>query len=312
MKNSQRMLVKIIKEICNDENIHLECFSYDWILRLTRNNKVLHIFGYQFENNSATAQLLCTDKCAASELLLSRQIPAVEHQFFMSPANFQYTGAEGNWQKMLSLLNMQGKLVCKPNEGTGGTNVFLVSTPAELEYAVSKIFAHNRSLALSPYLKIENEYRLIVFNNEVKLVYSKNIPALTGDGNQTIRHLYLQYLQLHPEIPLENDVLIDVAEKIPVKNERIPINWKHNLGTGASPLLINEKSLIEKLEVLALKACNVLQVRFASVDIVQTGNEYLVLEINSGIMMEAFASTSPNNYNIAKQIYADAILTYLN
>ena len=312
MKNSQRMLVKIIKEICIKENIQFECFSYDWILRLIKNGKSLHIFGYQFENNSATAQLLCTDKCAAYELLLSRQIPAVEHRFFMSPANFQYTGSQGNWQQMLSSLNKHGKLVCKPNEGTGGSNVFLVSTPAELEYAVSKIFAHNRSLALCPYLPIENEYRLIVLNNDVKLVYSKNIPALNGDGIQTIRQLYLQYLQLHPEIPLANDVLNEVAEKIPAQNERIPINWKHNLGTGASPILITEKTLSEKLENLALKACKVLQVNFASVDIVQTGNEYLILEINSGVMMEAFAASSPQNYLKAFQIYRQAILAQLD
>ena len=77
-------------------------------------------------------------------------------------------------------------------------------------------------------------------------------------------------------------------------------------------MLITEKSLIEKLENPALKACNVLQVGFASVDIVQTGNEYLVLEVNSGIMMEAFAASSPQNYLKAYQIYRQAILAQLD
>ncbi|MRS04213.1 hypothetical protein EG832_13495, partial [bacterium] len=65
MKNSQRMMVKIIEEICSEEGILCERFSYDWIFRLTKNGKTIHIFGYQFENNSATAQLICTDKCAS-------------------------------------------------------------------------------------------------------------------------------------------------------------------------------------------------------------------------------------------------------
>ncbi len=90
MKNSQRSIVKIIKEICSENGISCESFSYDWIFRLSKNGKIAHIFGYQFENSSATSQLICADKCATSDLLLFNGIPAVKHTFFMSPINIRF------------------------------------------------------------------------------------------------------------------------------------------------------------------------------------------------------------------------------
>jgi len=80
-KNSERYLVKIIKEICSENEILYETFSYDWIFRLSKNGNVKYIYGYQFDNNSATSQLICSDKCATSDLLQFNKIPAVEHFF---------------------------------------------------------------------------------------------------------------------------------------------------------------------------------------------------------------------------------------
>lgn len=307
MNNSQRVLVQIVKEICAENAIQYESYSYDWILRLTKNHKTIHIFGYQFENNSATAQLLCTDKSASSELLRSRALPAVEHYFFMSPDDFQYTGVDGNWQRMLALLQQHGRLVCKPNEGTGGKDVYQVTTPAQLETAVTSIFAHYPSVALSPYYEINYEYRVILLGDEVKLIYAKSIPALVGDGTSTIRHLFGRYLESHPGLMVECGIDEQAMPTIPAAGTRIPINWKHNLGQGASAEIVEDKALVPQLGELARKAAEVVNVRFASVDIIRSDGQYLVLEINSGIMMENFARQNEHNYCLTKDIYRQAI-----
>ena len=309
MNNSQRILVQIIDEICAENEIYCERFSYDWILRLTKGDRIVHVFGYQFENNSATAQLLCTDKSASSELLRSRKIPAVEHNFFMSPDDFQYTGVDGNWQGMLALLRQHGRLVCKPNEGTGGKDVFQVTSPAQLETAVTKIFAHYPSVALSPYYEINYEYRVILLNKEVKLIYAKSIPALVGDGSSTIRQLFSRYLESHPGLMVECGIEEQAMPTIPAAGTRIPINWKHNLGQGASAEIVEDQALIELLGGLAKQAAEVVNVNFASVDIIKTDGRYLVLEINSGVMMENFARQNDHNYRLTKEIYRQAIMT---
>ena len=46
MNNDERMLVRIVKEVCADEAIDLACFSYDWILRLRKNDRTAFLFGY--------------------------------------------------------------------------------------------------------------------------------------------------------------------------------------------------------------------------------------------------------------------------
>lgn len=307
MVNSQRSIVKIIKEICSEHGISYESFSYDWIFRLSCNNNVAHIFGYQFDNNSATSQLICADKCATSDILLFNGVPAVKHVFFMSPININYVGVSGNWERVIELLNNHGKLVCKTNEGSGGGNVYLISDQFELEKAVHKIFSHSRAMAVCPFHEILNEYRVVVLNNKVKIIYSKQIPYLIGDGESTLRQLLISYAQAHIDCPLDFNVPVDENMTILNDGEKYHLNWKHNLGQGATPVIVRDEGVIKNLSELALQAVKAVNIMFASVDIIQTEGKFMVLEINSGVMMEHFSQTDADHYLIAKNIYREAI-----
>jgi glutathione synthase/RimK-type ligase-like ATP-grasp enzyme len=310
MKNSQRPLVTIIKEICSESGIDLESFSYDWIFRLSKNEKVAHIFGYQFGNNSATSQLICADKCATSDILLFNGVPTVKHDFFMSPININYVGVSGNWERILELLKNYGKVVCKTNEGSGGSSVYLVSNQFELERAVHKIFSHSRTMAVSPFYEVENEFRVVILDDKIMLIYSKNIPFVAGDGISTLRQLLISYAQTHADFPPdfnESDDDSHVLENVLEKEKKYYLNWKHNLGQGAYPEIIQDESLVTRLSELALKSASAVNIQFASVDIIKTKDEFLVLEINSGVMMDYFSQISVSNYQIAKNIYRKAI-----
>ncbi len=309
MKNSQRLMVKLIKEICTEESLQCETFSHDWIMRLSKNEKSVHIYGYQFENNSASTQLICTDKCATYDLLNSLGIPAVEHHFFICPDDFQYINGNGNWTGMLELLKRYQQLVVKPNEGTGGKEIYLASSPAELETAVSRIFLRNRSIAISPLLPIASEYRVILLNGKDKLIYSKKIPFITGDGISPVRNLVLDYLQQHPEAVIEFALTDEINQKILPKGEKFPLTWKHNLGQGSLPEIVSPSILKDQLVQLAIKAASAVNGQFVSVDIIEQKNCLMVLEINSGIMMEAFAQQDPSLYMLTKEIYREAILS---
>jgi len=307
MENSQRSIVKIVKEICLEGEIAYESFSYDWIFRLSRNDKVVHIFGYQFEKNSATAHLVCSDKCSTSDLLRLSKVSAIEHTFFMSPVDIKYVGVAGNWIKLYELLNRHGKLVCKANEGTGGNGVYLVSNQFELENAAHKIFSRSRAMAVCPFYEIESEFRVVILDQEVKLVYRKNIPYLLGDGTSTLRQLLVAHLQEHADYLLNCNILEEDNLTILDPGKRYYLNWKHNLGQGAAPVIVQDKELVERLSDLALCAVRAVNVQFASVDIVETSDQQLVLEINSGVMMEHFSQLSNANYQIAKRIYREAV-----
>lgn len=307
MENARRSIVKIIKEICSESEISYRSFSYDWIFCLQKDDKVAYIFGYQFDKNSAAAYLICSDKCSTSDLLKVNQIPVVEHTFFMSPINIKYVGVAGNWKKISELLQKNSKLVCKANEGTGGNSVYLVSNQFELENATQKIFESSRAMAICPYYEIESEFRVVILDKCVKLIYQKNISYVVGDGVLTIRQLLLNYLTENVDCSISLDIPDEDNLKVINHGKKYYLNWKHNLGQGADPVIVEDQELIKYLSDLALRAAEAVNVKFASVDIIKTGDDFLVLEINSGVMMEYFSQLNDENYQIAKSIYKEAI-----
>lgn len=305
--SGRNLVVKIIKEICKEQQIEIECFSDDWILKLNKKGKdqYRYIVGDKFELNLSSIDHLCIDKAATSDIMKSHKIPNVKHYFFENPEIKKECNKNTNYTKILELLNEHKKVVCKPNNGSGGRNVYLVKNEKELNLAINNIFEREDFLALSPFYEIKKEYRLIIVNEKIQLIYSKQIPYILGNGVNTISELAIAYLKKQ-EIDLAMEVLNN--KKVLEKNEKYNLNWKHNLGQGAKAVILEDEELIRKLSELGNEVINKLNIKFASLDIVEIGNEYKVIEINSSVMMGGFASQSDTNYNMAKEIYKEALL----
>jgi len=237
--------------------------------------------------------------------MLDNGIPCIKHHFFISPANLKYLGREGNWQKMLKLLKKYKKVVCKPNEGSGGENVIIATNEQELEQAVSTVFATSRGLALCPFYEIEHEYRAIVLDGMVKLIFLKQTPFVIGNGKDNV----LTLIAKSPNVLNvgEFDKTLDY-QYIPFKNEIFRLNWKHNLGLGAAAKKVTDRRLISELSDLALHTTEVLNTKFVSVDIVKVKNKYMIIEVNGGVSMGYFSSFSDKNQQLAKAIYKEALL----
>lgn len=310
MENFKRFFVKIINEICEEEHFEMKSFSYDWIFSICGpNGKRGFIMGYQFGLNSASVHSICCDKSAASEVMTSLDIPNIQHFFVMSPINQKYVAQTGNWSQISDLLRKYGKIVCKANEGTGGNQVFLVENQYELENAAHKVFQTSRSMAISPYYEIDNEYRTIVLDGEIRLVYSKQRPCVVGDGIHTFGELLLaQISNTKTNVFKEKEFDIPL-DSIVEEGKKVYLNWKHNLGQGACAQIETNPKILEKIEPIVRAVVEKMNVRFASIDIVECYDGYRVLEINSGVMMEHFSQQDDNTYAIAKQIYRDAVLT---
>ena len=312
MNNKTRALVRIVQEICSEKDIHCTSFSHNWILKLTKDDRSGIIFGYNFGLNSSSSAALCKDKCAASEVLAHSRIPHIPHHLFVSPDDAHQIEQTGSWEKLYRLLEEYGAAVCKPNEGAGGDSVWKVRTQFELEKAAQEIFRPFRAMALSPYFEIKTEYRAVVLDGEVKLIYAKQLPTVTGDGKSSLFDLLLAYRK--------NNRLVSNLEFSPQELNRIPaageecrLSWKFNLAQGARPAVLEMSSIhYPILAGLARNAAQALAMRFCSVDIADTESGYRVMEVNSGVMMECFALFSEDNYRAAKGIYEEAILLMLN
>ena len=307
MTNSESNYVAIIREICAEEGIELQSFSFDWIFRLTKNGKTGFILGYQFGLNSASVNSICCDKSAASELMTALGIPNISHILFASPPEQKFVGNCGFMEELLALLKKHRCLVVKPNDGTGGDRVYKVTTPCELETAVFEIFQKSAYLAASPFEKIENEYRAVILDGEVRLLYTKKRPSVIGNGKSTVKELLLERMSAGDLMRPEEFPPAKTLNRIPGAGECVLLNWRHNLGQGARALPVRDKETRREVGLIARRVFEGLNVRFASVDVVETAEGLKVLEINSGVMMENFAGQDEESRQIAKEIYRDAI-----
>jgi glutathione synthase/RimK-type ligase-like ATP-grasp enzyme len=309
MQNKSRHIVAILAELCEERNIRMVSFSDDWIHRLEKDGRVSHVFGYDFAINSATARLLAKDKAATATILQHAGVPVVEHRLFHAPTMSEYVPLTGNWSEMLRYLERnRGVIVCKPNEGTGGTDVFRVSSAVELEAAVNRIFQKQRSLCLSPLFDAVRELRFVIVDEQCYVAYEKVRPYVEGDGVATTAQLVAASGEsskaLDPRGRAASDANPIKWDAIPAKGERVLLSWRHNLGRGASSELISDTDPVFSAgRKLAIAACHALGLRAASVDVFATADALLVLEVNAGIMMENLASQGQATRELAKRVY---------
>ena len=109
--------------------------------------------------------------------------------------------------------------------------------------------------------------------------------------------------ELQEKVKNEN---IDI-NYIPKKNEKIEYEWRFNLSKGAIIEDVNDE---EKKELIKLvnKVIDVIDLDFVSIDIVKLeNNEFKIMEINSGVMMENLINLKEDGEKIAKSIYEIAI-----
>ena len=97
--------------------------------------------------------------------------------------------------------------------------------------------------------------------------------------------------------------------KVLKKGEELEISFKFNLANGSTIFDITDKFLEEKLLRIAKKIIKKLNIQFASIDIIEVDGELLVLEANSGVMMDNYRHLQKNGYLISKKIYQEAIIS---
>ena len=299
MPNSQRIFVSAVQKYCAEHAITVETRSQGWLMVMRKGPRRRLAYGYDLGLNSAVTHRIANDKAATAELLEMNGIACVPHTLFFIPALGEYIPAAGYWEAMLGLLgqNPDG-IVVKPNEGTSGNLVFKVRDKPALERAVSGIFSLNLNLAISPYLDITNEIRVILVDTVPVVVYGKSRPTIIGDGVHSILELALTTMpaeRLSTLLPgMAGDLDSATLETVLPSGQHRALNWRHNLDAGAEPVLLQQGAVRERCVELAIKAAKSIDLRFGSIDVVQVDGAWRVLEINSGVVMEALGKRHPD------------------
>lgn len=302
---------RIIEEICEECNIKFKFLSKDWIIMLEKNGKSRFVSGHKFDLNSHGIGLIVDDKYALYEVLKSKDIPITEHKIVYNKTNsLDYAIGCNTYEYVKEYFkNNNNHIVIKPNDGTCGNNVFNITDLKDIDNILDKMFVKNFSISICPFYSIKHEYRVIMLDGENKLLYAKYLPIVIGDGNKTIRQLLLEFNYDYFINKLEDSRYDRVLDN----KEIFQYNWKFNLSQGAIAKKVEDKILEEKLIKLAKQVCDEINLKFGSVDIIETfDNELLVLEVNSGVMMENYIRLNPDEYLTAKNIYKKAIESLFN
>jgi hypothetical protein len=298
MRTNKRIFLQALQSYCVGRGIGIEIRSDGWLVVMQRGAQRRCAFGYDVGLNSAVAHRIANDKAATSELLGAAGVACVPHTLFLSPAMNQYVSQPGSWAAMLGLLgeNPQG-VVVKPNEGSTGESVFMVTSQAALELAVAKIFAAHLSLAISPRFEISDEMRVVVLDGEALAVYGKTRPSISGDGARSLLELALAATPVAQRSTVLPGMIGDLdrgeLDAIIPEGEIRLLNWRHNLDSGAQPILLTAGEARDACVAIALVAAQAIGIRFASVDVVRVDGVWRVLEVNSGVMMEALGRQHP-------------------
>ncbi|MGY3442106.1 MULTISPECIES: ATP-grasp domain-containing protein [unclassified Bradyrhizobium] len=302
---SQRTFLETIKKYCLAHDIAVEVRSGGWLLILTKDDARHLVIGYDVGLNSAVAHQVANDKSACAEVLAAAGVPAIPHTLFLGARLSKHIPGSDSLDAMQRLLDAHPHgLVVKPNEGTSGELVVRVTTRDQLEAAVARILAAHPSLAISPYVAIKHEVRFIVLDDSALLAYVKLRPSVVGDGIHSLRELAHKAAHADQLKTITDDFSPAVLDGIPAKGEVRIINWRHNLDSGAEPALLKSKEMPSFGSALAIKAAQALRIRFASIDVVQADGGWQILEVNSGVKMEALGRRAPD---LVEMIYSAAL-----
>lgn len=262
MKSS--IFLRILTEICSEQQISLKHLSRGWLHVLKKSGKTHYIFGYKFELNPAAAAAIADDKFATYEVLKSADLPVIDHEILYHVDNHAGFATGHNTKEFVQQFwqDHNQQIVIKPNDGTCGRNVLRIQKLDEIEPALERIFLASYSASLCPFVEILREYRTVLLDNEPRLVYAKERGR----------------------------------------------DWHFNLSRGAESTENIDPKLREQVIQLASTAAQAINLRFCSVDIVETvTHELLIMEVNSGVMIKRFVRQHPEVYDKVKAIYRDAI-----
>jgi glutathione synthase/RimK-type ligase-like ATP-grasp enzyme len=312
MLNSQRVFVEAVRKYGAERGINIEVHAGGWLLAMHRGETRRFAFAYDIGLNSAVAHRIANDKSATSEVLALSGVACVPHSLFLNPQLNAYLAPSNSWEAMLALLQQYPNgIVVKPNEGTSGRSVYRVLTRPSLELAVSRIFASHVGLAIAPYLDIEDEVRVVVLDGAPLLVYRKERATVTGNGRHSLLELALTTLATEQRSAVLAGMIADLdssaLDEIVPDGQRRVLNWRHNLENGAEPLLLEHGDMRDACVALAVQAARTIGIRFASIDVVRAGARWQVLEVNSGVMMEALSKRHPERVYAAYSAALDKV-----
>ena len=170
--------MKLIKEVCEEEGFLFRSIDKSGNLIEMKYSGISYMFAYTTTPfNREDIQHVCNDKFLTYELL---------HNKIKMPKTKKYLRPDLNptWHDTIefsSVLkitkdiqkNFSFPFIVKMNAGSLGRNIFKCDNEKDIKNAIAKIFKEDWALLAQKLIHKKEEFRVIIVNNSVELVYHK-------------------------------------------------------------------------------------------------------------------------------------------
>ena len=246
--------MKLIKEVCEESGLSHSILDNKGNLLSVRLGEKECFFTYTTTPfNREDVQHICNDKSLVQTLVSSKvQMPKTKK--YLRP------DLDPNWHDALEFSSEKDiafdicnsfsfPLIIKMNAGSLGRNVFKSESRRGVEKAIATIFKEDWALLAQEWIDRKEEFRVIIVNNKVELVYPKGGGKFFTEGTDVFREVtdFLEPLQQCIELRWAGlDVIRDKNGKLWL----IEINTRPSF---ISAIRCNQSELIKPLYKKALK-----------------------------------------------------------
>ena len=270
--------------------------------------------------NPVGASDVAKDKDYAAFFMRKMGYPALRGRTFFRDDFADAIASKQDTHAALRYAQHRYPLVAKPNSGSQGVGVALVSNERELKRALKEIFKNDRVALLQRPVK-GRDYRIVVLDDQVISSYERVPLNVVGDGRSTISKL-LQNKQ-HAFIASSRDTRIKLDDprikaklraqqltlrSVPNKDAQIFLLDNANLSSGGDA--IDVPSIVHpSFKRLAIQLTKDMGLRLCGVDMMIEGTiaaapqKYWILEINAAPGLDHYVKTGKEQKKIVEEMY---------
>lgn len=146
---------KMIKEICDKNNIKCTFLSKNWVIKLEKDDMTRYITGNKFDLNGHALGNIMDDKYAFYEVMKDENIDIIEHKILYKNDNKnEYAKDCNSYEIALNYFYKNNcDIVLKSNCGACGNEVFHITDEKSLYETLDNLFINNFSISMCPFYK---------------------------------------------------------------------------------------------------------------------------------------------------------------
>jgi len=225
------MIVEAARLMSRRYGLACTTYSDDWVIVLEKDGRRLVICGYAFGLNTDAASACANDKVATYHLLAAMRLPVVPHYLLSTIVTERV-----DRQLLGRLLEEHTSLVVKPLRGSRGDMVARFNNARGIVSFMRR--NGEREWTASPFIDIQSETRVVVFDGIIHLVYEKINPVVVGN---------LKMFNLSKGTEARNVELSEVPQKL--KNLATQAMDALNLRIGAVDIVLDSSGTARVIEI---------------------------------------------------------------